>query len=336
MSDHIQTGSWDDIQAAIDPYSKFVISSHINPDGDAVGSALALKRILEKRGKDVLLVMEQELGRPFTPFLREGECVSFEPTPPDLTDREVVIMTDAGLWKRLGKVGEAFSEHPGKKVCIDHHPPPPGEFPGTRIINTASPSTTVMIYNFLEHLGMELTFDIAEPIYLGMIVDTQNFHLPNTTVEAHHIAAKCLEVGVQPTSVYEPVFGTNTFGRLRLKSLAFDNLKVYCDGKLAVMHTSLDMLKESHADKMDDEGFSDLVRTIDGVSVGIYLREEPDNRVKASWRAKGDNNVALSANHFGGGGHVRAAGALLHGTVEEARQQVVEQMTKRIENGEIF
>lgn len=335
MSHHIQTGSWDEIQAAIDPYSTFVISSHINPDGDAVGSALALKRILEKRGKDVLFVMEEELGRTFTPFLEGGECAAFEPTPPDLSDREVVIMTDAGLWKRLGKVGDAFSQHPGNKVCIDHHPPPPEEFPGVRIVNTKSPSTTVMIYNFLEHLGMELTLDIAEPIYLGMIVDTQNFHLPNTTIESHQIAAKCLEAGVDPTKVYEPVFGRNTFSRLRLKSMAVENLKVYCDGKLAVMHTSMEMFEDSKADRMDDEGFSDLVRTIDDVRVGIYLREEPENRVKVSWRAKGENNISVSANKFGGGGHMRASGARLRGTVEEARQQVIEEMTKRIENGEI-
>lgn len=336
MTGAIQSGSWDEIQSAVDSHSRFVISSHINPDGDAVGSALALKRILERRGKDVLFVMEKPLGCNFTPFLKHGnECIAFEPVPPDLSDRDALIMTDAGLWKRLGKVGDVYEKHPGQKICIDHHPPPSGDFPGVRIIDTKSPSTTVMIYHFLRHLGMELTLDTAEPIYLGMIVDTQNFHLPNTTVETHHIAAKCLEAGVHPTKVYDPVFGTNRFTRLRLMSLVFHTIKVYCDGKLAVMHTSQDMFKESQADPMEDEGFSDLVRTIEGVRVGIYLREEPDQKVKVSWRAKGDNNVAVSANHFGGGGHVRAAGAQIKGSIDEVREMVIEEMTKRVENGEI-
>ncbi len=334
MSEHIQQGSWDEIQSVIDQHARFAISSHINPDGDAVGSGLALKRILEKRGKDVLFILEKKLGPSFHPFLHNGEVIDFESNPPDLSDRHALIMTDAGLWKRLGDVGKVFQAHPGAKICIDHHPPH-DSFSGVRLVDTSAPSTTVLIYHFLEHLEMELTLDIAEPIYLGLIVDTQNFHLPNTTVESHRIAARCLEAGVQPTHVYDPVFGTTRFARLRLMSMAFENLKVYCDGKLAVMHTSLDMIKESGADVMEDEGFSDLVRTIEGVSVGIYLREEADKRVKVSWRGKGNNNIAISANKFGGGGHQRAAGALLHGTVEEARQQVIDEMTKRIENGEI-
>lgn len=334
MSEHIQTGSWEEIDAVVMPHRRFVLSSHINPDGDAVGSALAMKRILEAMGKDAMWVMDQDMHYMFHDFYRPGELRIHANGNIDYSDREVAILTDAGFYKRLGGVGDVFAALPAKKVRIDHHPP--GEpFEGAGLIDTAAPSTTVLVYRYLRHLGLDLTPGIAEPIYLGLIVDTQNFHLPNTTVEAHHIAAHCLEAGVDPTRVYEPVFGTNRFSRLRLMSEAFRNLQVLFGGKVAVLPLSLDDFKAAGAGLGEDEGFSDLVRTIEGVRVGVYLREEPNGKVKVSWRAKGDIDVRSSAQAFGGGGHLRAAGALVRGTLDEVRQRVAEDLRVRAENGEI-
>jgi phosphoesterase RecJ-like protein len=110
------------------------------------------------------------------------------------------------------------------------------------------------------------------------------------------------------------------FSRLRLLSDAFQTLENLCDGKVGLMYTTRAMFQEAGADEKDDDGFVDMVRTLEGVRVGVYLREESDNTIKVSWRAKGDNNVVASAHRFGGGGHLRAAGATLQGSVEESEK----------------
>jgi phosphoesterase RecJ-like protein len=325
---------WAKLKEYLDAYSRFLISSHIRPDGDAIGSALAFKRMLEGMGKDVIWVMDEDPGRMFDRFYAAEELVIHQPESNDFADRDVVVMLDAGEWKRLGNVGKLFENHPGRKVCIDHHLTS-DEFAGIRIADSKSPSTTVLLYRLLNYLGLEFTLSIAEPIYLGLIVDTQNFHLPNTTEEAHRIAVECLRAGVKPYQVYEPIFGVNSFSRLRLMAEVFRTLEVFFDGKVGLMYTTLEMFERTGAQPREDEGFSDLVRTVEGVQVGIYLREDSAGTIKVSWRSKGQNDVAVSAKRFGGGGHMRAAGSVIDGTLEQVRTIILDDMEKRVAAGEI-
>ncbi|MGC9329766.1 MAG: DHH family phosphoesterase, partial [Candidatus Hinthialibacter sp.] len=258
----------------------------------------------------------------------------YDPENSDFSDREVMVMVDAGEWPRLGRIGETMMRHPGDKICIDHHIPQ-NTFEGLRFVDPNSPSTTVLIYRFIQFLEMDFDLALAEPVYLGLIVDTQNFHLPNTTEEAHLIAAHCLRAGVQPHSVYEPIFGTTLVSRMRLMSEALKTFEIVCDGKVGVMYTTLDMFRQAEADPSDDDGFIDFVRSVQGVRIGVYLREEENGLVKVSWRAKGDNDVASTAYKFGGGGHLRAAGASIHGSLPEVKQLVLQELKERAANGTI-
>jgi bifunctional oligoribonuclease and PAP phosphatase NrnA len=334
LTDLQEPQAWPELAKLLNSHQRFLISSHIRPDGDAIGASLAMKRILQRLGKDVLWVMDEELSANYEIFCREGELAVFNPQTGDYTDRDAMVMVDAGEWYRLGKTGEMMRQHPGVKICIDHHIPQ-NDYEGLRIVDTASPSTTVLIYRFIRHLQMDFDFELAEPIYLGMIVDTQNFHLPNTTEEAHYIAAHCLRAGVKPTRVHEPVFGITMLSRLRLMSEAFHTLELHCGGKVGIMHTTRAMFRETKAESFDDDGFVDFVRTIEGVRIGVYLREESDGTVKASWRAKGENNVVVSAHKFGGGGHLRAAGATLQGNLADAKHRILEDLRERSIQGEI-
>ncbi len=334
MHESISSSVWTDFLNLLESSQRFLVSSHINPDGDAIGSALAFKGILEKLGKDVKWVMDDHPGDMFAPFYDVRDIEIYDPQITSWEDREVAVMLDAPFWKRMGNVGEAMEKLPAKKLCIDHHECSE-TFQGVKISDTEAPSTTVIVYRIAQQLGLELTLDLAEPIYLGLIVDTQNFHLPNTTIESHYIAADCLRAGVKPFEVYEPVFGTTSFARMRLMSETFHTVQVLCDGKVGLMYTSREMFKKCGAKKADDEGFSDMVRTIKGVRVGIYIRELEDGRVKVSWRGKGDNNVEMSARYFGGGGHFGAAGSRLNYSLNEAIQLVSEEITERCKRGEI-
>ncbi len=334
MTEQNLSDSWIQLEECIRTHSRFLVSSHVHPDGDAVGASLAFKRTLERLGKDVAWVMNEDPGKMYEQFYEEDEIEIYQDGMSDFSDREAIAMVDAGEWSRLGDLGTVLQRHPGDKICIDHHLMT-GDFEGLKIVDTKSPSTTVLLYRFLKHLGMELTFDIAEPIYLGLIVDTQNFHLPNTTEEAHYIAADCLKAGVEPVKVHEPIYGTTSVSRIRLLAEVFHTLEIYCGGIIAVIYTTQDMFEKHGANKWDDEGFSDLVRSIEGVRVGIYMREEPNGTIKVSWRAKGDNNVAVSAKRFGGGGHMRAAGCFFQGTLEEVKNQILNDMEHRVRKGEI-
>lgn len=327
-------GIFEDIQSIIASNQRFLVSSHIHSDGDAIGAALAFKRMLELMGKDVRCVMEEDPGETFYRFYSPEDIEVLSPSS-DFSDRDVIVMADAGEWHRLGKrLGAILENHPGKKICIDHHYPK-NQFQGTRFLRVKSPSTTVIMYNLLRFLGLELTKEIAEAIYLGIIVDTINFHLPHTNEETHIIAADCLRVGVDPSYVYEPIYGTTSPGRLQLMCQAFSSIRILFGGKVASMQITRQMFQESGAAQNDDDGFVEFLRTVKGVSVGVYFRQENENEVKISWRAKGNNNVVVSAQRFNGGGHLRAAGATILGTMDEVRALVLGDMEERVKNGEI-
>jgi len=325
---------WAPLADLIAAHDRFLISSHIRPDGDAIGSALAMRRLLERLGKDAVCVMDEDPGRMYECFFSPGEIQILDTQVPSFAGREVMVMVDAGEWYRLGRAGDVMRQHPGPKICIDHHIPQ-NEFHGLKIVDVHSPSTTVMIYRFLRYLDMELAFDLAEPIYLGLIVDTQNFHLPNTTEESHYIAAECLRAGVRPDRVHKPVYGTLRFARIRLLSQAFSNLEVHFQGKVALMYTTRAMFEAYGADESDDDGFVDLVKAVEGVRAGVYLREEKDKTVKISWRTVGNNSVVEAAHRFGGGGHKQAAGATIAGDIESVKNIVLTDLEQRIARGEI-
>lgn len=326
--------TWEDVKTVIHDASRFIVSSHIRPDADAVGSALAMSRVLKRLGKDVWWVMEDDPGRQFKPFYAPEEITMYDKDKADLTQRDAIVMVDAGEWKRLGWAEKIQASLPSKRICIDHHPAV-NSFDGVRVVDTRASSTTVMIYRLIKFFEIDLTYDLAEPIYLGIMGDTQNFHLSNTTEEAHQIAIECLRTGVEPEKVHEPVFGTTPISRLKLISNAYQTIDVELGGKVSVMYTTHRMFEEAGADWWEDEGFSDLLRTIDGVSVGIYLREDEENKVKVSWRSKGENDISISARKFGGGGHAKASGARIKGSIEEVRQIVLDEMEQRIQAGEI-
>ncbi|MDX9754022.1 MAG: bifunctional oligoribonuclease/PAP phosphatase NrnA [bacterium] len=326
------SGTFAEVQAVIKAHQRFLVSSHTHADGDAVGAALAFKRMLEQMGKDVRWVMDEDPGETYEIFYSPEELEVYS-SASDFSSCEVIVMVDAGEWHRLGAVGEVLQDHPGHKLCIDHHYPK-NDFNGTRFLRVKSPSTTVIMYHLCKFLQLEWNLAIAEPIYLGIIVDTINFHLPHTTKETHLIAADCLDAGVLPARVYEPVFGTVSQARLQLMCDVFENLEILGDGKVATVYTTLAMMERAGASRNDDDRFVDLLRGLKGVRIGIYFREETDGTVKVSWRAKGDNNILISAQHFGGGGHMRAAGASIPGPMDKVRNQVLANILTRLSNGE--
>ncbi len=322
----IQT--WEPIVKELQSATKILVSSHLRPDGDAVGAGLAFSRLLKKMGKERTLVLQDDPGKMYHPFYEKNELTLYHENL-DFSTFDLIVLLDAGEWYRMGEISEKLDYSSWNKTCIDHHPPM-NDFEGLRYVDESASSTTLLIYRLLKHLEIELTPDLAEPIYLGMMTDTQNFHLNNTTEEAHGIAAECLRAGVKPESVHEPVYGTLRFSQLNLRTAACQTIELHAKGTIGTMYTTQKMFQEAGAEWWEDEGFCDLVRSIEKVIVGIYFREEPDGSIKVSWRSKGEIDISISARSFGGGGHKRAAGAVMNLPIQEAKSRTLQELYDRL------
>ncbi len=293
-----------------------------------MGSALAMARILSKLGKRAQVILPDSPGAMYESFYSPGEIIVYDPNKTDVAGFCALLVLDVSTWDRLGTLGQTMQNVAIPRACIDHHPETVS-FSATEVRDPEASATAVLVYDLVKSLGVELTKSIAEAIYLGIMVDTQSFKLGNTNADAHEAAASCLMAGVEPATVYEPVFGTIPKRRYDLLAAALPTLTLHAQGKVATIHTRLSMYEACGASGEDDEGLVEYPRSIQGVEVAIFLRERDDRTVKVSWRSR-HADVRESARRFGGGGHVRAAGATIEGKIDAVIDMVVQEVSSRL------
>ncbi len=320
---------WSALKAFISSYSHFVVTSHIHPDGDAVGSSLAMARLLHRLGKKADVILSDEPAPMYSTFHAPGEIAVYKAGETDLTPYDALLVVDVSSWDRLGTLGDALKNNGLPGACVDHHPSDDDVTP-TVVRDIDASATACLICELVEEMAVPLDYPLAEAIYLGVMVDTQSFRLPNTNRQAHRVAAACLEAGIEPAKIYEPVYGTSPKRKLELLALALPTLSVYAEGKVATIHTTRKMYETSGACGDDDEGLVEYPRQIEGVEVAIFLREWDDGTVKVSWRSRDAYDIRESAIHFGGGGHVRASGAAIEGSIDAVRKEVIDEIVQRL------
>lgn len=298
-----------------------VIISHENPEGDALGASLAWALALEQKGAKTFVYNPDPVPKNLT-FLPRSEKVKnsfdeldFEP--------EAVFVIDCGQAVRMGEEARArFMTHP-LLINIDHHPTNPS-FGKINWIEPDASSAGEQIYKLIRMMGCKIDYDIALNIYVAIVVDTKSFQNANTTLEAMEICCQLTkEYGFVPASIAQKVFFTQSYNRLKLLGEALSKVELYGDGKIAVMVITPEMMERSGSDIEDLEGFADELRTIEGVRVGIMLRAEKNNKVKVSLRSDGEFDVAKYSKTLCGGGHLRAAGATLDGSMDEIKQKII-------------
>lgn len=291
-----------------------LILTHINPDGDTLGSGFALLRALRKMGKRARL-LNGDIINPRFSYLSEGiEEESF--------DEEFIVSVDVAEKKLLG---DKLSEKYGDRVnlSIDHHESS-RRFAEKTYCEADSASCCEIIYLIIKALGAEMDSDIASCIYTGCSTDTGCFRYSNVTVRTHLIAAELIALGADHSRINVKMFDTKTMGSILLERMCLSSLEFYSDGKIAVITVTQEMLKVSGTDKSALDAIKPITRQIEGVKVGITVKEEGDGRVGVSVRTDEDVDACAVCAHFGGGGHIRAAGCEFRNfTPDEVRDTVV-------------
>lgn len=297
---------------------RFLIACHENPEGDAIGSELALALALRKMGKTATVLNADPVPANLL-FLPGAGTVVFEE---DGSKYDVAVVVDCGSPERTGRVAPELRKCP-LLVNIDHHRTN-GDHGDLSLVDPDAAATGLLVHRILSAMGYEIDLDVATNIYVAVLTDTGSFHYGSSSPEAFEVAGEMVRRGVDPWAVAEQVYETQSALRLRLLGRVLDSLEVFADGRVACITTMREDLREFSAGKDALEGFINYPRSIVGVEVAVSLREEEGNLFRASFRSKGRVDVSEVAARFGGGGHRNAAGCTVPGPLAEAKGRVLE------------
>lgn len=305
--------------------SSFLITSHINPEGDALGSELALALTLEKIGKSVKIwnrdpVPEIYKFLPYSEKIYHGENINRR--------YDVLILVDCGNMDRTGWVDK--NNLPANSVFVIDHHLTESPLKDNGWIEPDASSTGEMIYNLVSSLGIEIDLDIAVNIYTAIMTDTGSFRYSSTTPDAFRIAGILVEKGVNPSKINREIYESFPFRKIRLLGYALRTVGKNQDGRVAWMTINKRMFKLANARAEDTEEFVNNLRSVKGVEVAILFRQKGLKAFKVSFRSRGKVDVAKIAEVFGGGGHRNAAGCELKGNLTEIKKKVVKMVEREI------
>lgn len=298
---------------------RFVLTTHINPDGDAIGSQSCLSRYLFSLGKQVRIVNQD----PTPEVLRfiEYPDAPAEPYDPErhdslLDETDLVVLLDNSAPDRLGSLEEPMVERASKILCLDHHPYRDAPWSHS-IVDMESCSTTVVIWELSRACGWQPELEAAKAIYTGLATDTGFFRFNSTNDRAHDIAAELLRLGVRPDEIFKRIYERNSLAFTRLLGHALTDVRLDAGGAIASVKITRRLLRSLHAQNEDPAEITTALLAMDGVVVAALYRELPDGRVKVSLRSKGALDVHSLAMEFGGGGHRNASGIVMSGELDE-------------------
>lgn len=304
--------------------ARVALTTHVNADGDGVGSEVALLHALASQGVRAVITNPTPYPSRFR-FLLDGvEPANKTSSAVRHIDRaDVVLVLDIADLGRLGHLGAAVKERGVPVACIDHHVTD-GSLPeGPRMVDSAACATGELVYDFLRARQWEITPAIARSLYVAILTDTGGFRFSNTSARALQIAADLLNHGVDPEEIYGEVYARNPEGRIRLMAEVLDTLVVEPDVGLAWVTVPPDALDRLGVDSEQLDGIVEFPRSIDGIRLALQFRLIANGRVKVSFRSYGDVNSAALAERFGGGGHRKAAGASLEGSLPHVQRVVL-------------
>ncbi|MBU1007030.1 MAG: bifunctional oligoribonuclease/PAP phosphatase NrnA [Candidatus Omnitrophica bacterium] len=317
------------ISKAIKEFNSFLISAHINPEGDAVGSQLAMASLLRRLGKKVTILNESPVPHNLR-FMKGAEEILKE-APADLNFEAAVILDcpDVG---RLGNVARHVT---GDKAIfnIDHHISNVN-FGKYNFVDADSSSTGEMVFELFEALDIDIMYDEAVAMYVAIMTDTGSFRYTNTSSRTHMIMAKLLDKGVGPYEIYGHIYENASLQDTNLLAEALGTIKVTDDGKVSWLWVTKEMLKKTKASLEGTEGIINFARAIEDTEIAILFRETgTEGRIKVSFRSKGKVDVNKLAGFFDGGGHATASGCTIFGTIEDVEKKVITKARRILNQG---
>ena len=319
---------------------RVVISTHLRPDGDALGSQIALGLFLRKLGKHVTLLNADPPPRNLEWLLDFADVTTFTGALKQLkrvNEADVIAVVDTGAEHRLGALGQTIRDSPATKLLIDHHPGPETWF-DQQLLGTTRSATGELIYELITaHDADLIDGPIATALYAAIMTDTGSFRYGSTTARVHEITADLLERGdIRPEPIHIAIFDTRQASSLRLLSRALDTITTVYDGQLAYVVVSLDMMNSVDARSDEAEGVVSYPLSLEGVRAVVMFLETPSG-IKCSFRSKGDLAINGWARAFGGGGHRNAAGAYIRdGALRDVIDRVIAAAPKHLDLGDEY
>ncbi|MFD2371344.1 bifunctional oligoribonuclease/PAP phosphatase NrnA [Brevibacillus sp. GCM10020057] len=298
---------------------RFLVLSHVNPDGDATGSALAVAMMLEQLGKEYMVVNEGETPEKFHFLPRFNRLRNLSKNPLDETF-EAVIAVDCADESRMGDVRSLFASG-AVLLNIDHHPTNDG-FGTVNLIRTDAAATAEILYDVAVAAGLTFNEELALCIYTGLLTDTGGFRYSNTSPHVMEIASQLLRYGVKPAEVAERCLEEITLAHIKILRLALQSLELSHRNLVASLTVRLDDFAQAGATREDAGGLVNYCRNIEGVEVGVSFVESEADVVKVSMRARDRVDVSAIAKELGGGGHAKAAGCTIRGSLQEAKEKL--------------
>lgn len=317
----------------LENHKRVGVVSHVRPDGDCIGSQVALCRWLQKNGFEAFAFNDDDVSENLT-WLMDYFPVQ-KPSDSALASCDLFIVVDGNALHRFGSFAEWQAENPKPVLMVDHHPDPEDEFTVSVSDDTAS-STCELIYRlYKQHDINQLDADSSKALYTGLITDTGSFQYDSVSPETVEAAADILRRGnFTPNEVAEKVFSNRTMPQLRLLSLALGGIKLYENNQIAVMSVTQNMLNETGTTNADTEGFVNYPLSISGVKAAVLIKDLDEDGIKMSLRSRSNVNVNVWARELGGGGHKKAAGAWHKGPLTDAIRETVKIGAKQLSNSE--
>jgi len=315
------------IGSTLREHQRFAVLSHVRPDGDALGSQLALALSLQQLGKDVTVWNEDGLLEKYD-FLPGGERLTRPPGEPQ--DFDVAVALDTATQTRLGTAGEAV-RHAKTWINIDHHPSNPG-YGDLVYIDPTSPATGQILFELIQSQQFPMDPAIAENLFVAISTDTGSFQYPNTTARTFEIGAELLRGGVDVGRVSQLIYESYPRRRTELLRELLGTMRFEANGQIACFSLSLKVAAELGVKPEDNEGLIDHLRAIQGVIVAIFFEELVEGKVRVSMRSKNERvDVSAICQKFGGGGHKLAAGARVRGALAEVEQRILQAICEVID-----
>lgn len=295
---------------------RILILTHQYPDGDTLGSGFALCRSLQSIGKTVRVMCADEIPEKYSYMMDGLSMPVFEP--------DFICAVDVADKKLLGSLPPSYTDN--VELCIDHHGSNT-DFARHLLLDADCSATAMLIVDVIEKMGIPLDTPSAECLYTGLATDTGCFRYANTSPKAHRLAADLMDRGIRYDMINRTMFDMKSRARVELERMSLDTMRFFFGGRCAVMTITNDMIDKSGAQENDMEGLAPLPRQIEGVWVGITLRQKADGNFKVSVRTGSHADASSICAVLGGGGHLRAAGC----TLEEPLEQAVKQMLHAVE-----
>jgi phosphoesterase RecJ-like protein len=326
---------WQRFTEIVRSANKVLLTVHHRPDGDCIGSSLAMFFILRQLGKNVKIITPHKVP-PTLAFLDPNHLI----TPLELAteedkrwfhDADLFFVLDTSSWAQLGEMANPFRASNAKKIVLDHHIK--GDDIGAeKFIDPLAEATGALVVQAADVLGVSMTRELAVPMFAALSTDTGWFRFSSVTPETFRTAGKLVEAGVQPDAVYRELYEQESLGRIRLVGRTLSKTESYLEGRFLLTRIMLDDFDQAEARSSDSEDIVNMLLQVKGSKMAVLISELKNKTFKISFRSRCTVDCSVLASQFGGGGHKKAAGASSALPFEQTKQSVIEAVTKAVEN----